>query len=425
MITASAGLRNACSAIRPGLFLLHLRTEKDIHLLQTLSPELQLLIALCKYPQDPTTSATISAMAARDIDWAAFETLVERHRVTGLVSANIKHAAAYLPDDTRDRLSSAARHHATSELHFAAETARLQEVFDRAGVPALFLKGVTIGMLAYGRLGLKRSWDIDLLTSPESIISALRLLEAEGYVLVPPFDMSESEILRFAGKAHELLLVNAAGISVELHWRMSQPHVLAHSNPFVETQTVMLAGRAVRTLRDDLLFAFLTVHGQAHGWSRIKWLADLAAFLGRRDAAEVGRLYDAAHALGTGRSAAVGLLLCADLFGLALSREVRDRCEADKVVPSLIKIDLACIAHPISGDLPLFSREYFGLVWAGLRREPGWRNFAAELKSRWTEPFTHARYPTWHHVLRLPFWLARTVRRVTHDPHSGGDRTPS
>ena len=396
-------------------------------MIETFAPELRLIIALCRYPQDAASSHLAAAIAVEPIDWATFEALVERHRVAGIVSSNIRHAGDCVPVALRERLAATARRNAAADLRFAAETARLQDIFDAAGFPVLFLKGVTVGMLAYGRLGLKQSWDIDLLTSPESMIPGLRLLESEGYRLVPPFDMPERTLLRFARFTHELILANTAGVAVELHWRMLRPHILADADPFSGTQMVSVAGREVRTLRDELLFAFLVSHGQGHGWSRIKWLADLAALLAKRDVADIERLYGAAQALGTGRSASAALLLCADLMGLALSPELRRRCEADPAVRQLLKADLACIAHPVT-ELRPFSRPYLALAWSGLRREPGFRSFLTELGSRWTAPLSRAKFPSWldfaWHGLRLPLWLVRQGRGII-GQYLGGRSTRS
>ena len=50
-----------------------------------------------------------------------------------------------------------------ANLRIAAESARLFTLFQSAGLQLLFLKGLTLGALAYRAPFLKMGWDIDLL----------------------------------------------------------------------------------------------------------------------------------------------------------------------------------------------------------------------------------------------------------------------
>ena len=45
------------------------------------------------------------------------------------------------------------------------------------------------------------------------------------------------------------------------------------------TQEVAVLDGSLRTLGDKELFAYLCVHGASHCWFRLKWLADLNAWL--------------------------------------------------------------------------------------------------------------------------------------------------
>ena len=66
----------------------------------------------------------------------------------------------------------------------AAETVRLQRLFDEAGLPLLILKGASLAMLAYGNLGMRSAKDIDLLIRPEITRASGR---APKNVWLPPF----------------------------------------------------------------------------------------------------------------------------------------------------------------------------------------------------------------------------------------------
>lgn len=290
-------------------------------------------------------------------------------------------------------------------------------------MPALFVKGATIGVLAYGALGIKRSWDIDLLITPDLVASALQLLEREGFQLVSPPSLNKQSLERFVRFHHEALVCNARGIPVELHWRLSsKAHVLPGVNARSPYQLVAVGGRQVKTLSDDLLIPYLIAHGQGHGWGRLKWLADLNAMLVGRSADDILQLQARAQALGLGDGASATLILCNQLFGLALPKEELVRRRS---VERLVHTYLACMSHPLGGsDLPDVSGTNMMLVVSRIRFAAGWRDLVGELGAIWTQPSVRARLPApldfLYHVFRIPLFLARlplkllNLRRTSH-----------
>jgi hypothetical protein len=63
------------------------------------------------------------------------------------------------------------------------------------------------------------------------------------------------------------------------------------------------------------LFAYLCVHGAMHGWSRFKWLADVAALIADDDAPALAERLAYARRLNAELSVVQALLLCDVLFG--------------------------------------------------------------------------------------------------------------
>ena len=72
------------------------------------------------------------------------------------------------------------------------------------------------------------------------------------------------------------------------------------------------------TLSGDPLFAYLCLHGASHGWSRLKWLADVYAMLMLHPLEDLGSLYERMVRLGAHRSTGQALLLCEQIFELRL-----------------------------------------------------------------------------------------------------------
>jgi hypothetical protein len=97
-------------------------------------------------------------------------------------------------------------------------------------------------------------------------------------------------------------------------------------------------GKSLPTLGPDELFAYLCAHGATHGWSRLKWLADVAALAGREEQSEIERLHARTVALGAGRSAGQALLLSSILFGLDLPPKLRTELEGDLAMRLLVRV---------------------------------------------------------------------------------------
>lgn len=279
----------------------------------------------------------VQSVAAAIGDWSAVVRVATRHRITGLVAESLRMAGVTLPQEAAARLSRREQQIVLQNLAFASETHRVLSGLDSAGVDALVVKGVALNLLAYGTLGLKEARDVDILIPPESIDAALAAMAALGYRRIIPDPMLEEArartwitICKESAWVHD-----ASACLVELHTGLADnPTMIPNITARSPRQTVTIgAGLAVATLRDEELFSYLCVHGAAHGWARLKWLADLAAFLSHRSPAEREALYRRSVELGAGRSSAQALLLCIDLFdldcGSGLERELRsDRVSA-------------------------------------------------------------------------------------------------
>jgi hypothetical protein len=134
---------------------------------------------------------------------------------------------------------------------------------------------------------------------------------------------------------------------VELHLSLVDSiRMLPKVSPWAPGQRVQIApGIALDTLGSDELFAYLCVHGATHAWSRIKWLADLNALLNEADGAEIERLYRRSIELGAGRSTAQGLLLCADLLGLALPAGLEKELRRDRWTRFMCRVAMRAMLH--------------------------------------------------------------------------------
>jgi hypothetical protein len=386
-----------------------------------LTNEFLLAAACCRWPPSAEREGAVLAAASRPIDWPRFLRIVKRQRVEGLVSEALDRAKVRAPGGLIIDLKEDAHRIARQNLAFAAESLRLQRLFDSAGLTFLFVKGSTLDMLAYGSLGLKKARDIDLVIAPDEVERACTLLAETGYVRTSPGpEVSPEHFPVWVRLCKETAWKHSrSGVVLELHnGLVDNPALLRSVGVHSARQLVEIApGIRLPTLAHDELFAYLCVHGATHAWSRLKWIADLAALLKDRESDELERLYHRSLELGVGRCSAQALLLCETLVGLKLSAPIAAELNRDAGTRRLVRIALRAMAgrhseteldDTVLGTVPIHLSHF--LLAAG------WRYKASEARrkslshqDRATIPLPrplHFLYP----LLLMPSWLWRRLR---------------
>ncbi|WP_034157442.1 nucleotidyltransferase domain-containing protein [Sphingomonas sp. ERG5] len=385
-----------------------------------LSPEMRLVAACCRWPATPARDAVVTA-AAIGIDWRLFAKLVARHRVVGLAYAALSSAGVTVPGTIARSLMTRVAQMAEQNRILAVESVRLQVMLEVAGIPSLLVKGAPLAQLAYDSLALKHAKDIDLLVRPEDLATALALVRADGYQLwLPARALSERQLRDVMRHSRDIALIHRERrVQLELHWGLTDnPRMLAGLSASAATQTVTLGkeGPGVRTLGPDDLFAYLCVHGAAHGWIRLKWLADVAALVGQGAPDEIDRLYRAAVARGVGECAAQALLLAQMLLDLTVPLALAEELGASRRVRKLVAVALDIMVGP-GAEREIGDRR-FGqakLIRARFLLSRGWRDLGVNIVTHMTAlddvlaiPLPsrlHLLYP----LLRVPLWIGRRV----------------
>jgi hypothetical protein len=264
---------------------------------------------------------------------------------------------------------------------------RLKQGFAAAGVPVLFIKGVTLAALAYGTLSLKMGWDIDILVPPDAIGFAADALSQAGYRLViPEISTRSDQVEQWHQRFKESVWHNDERATyVELHTALVDNQMLLRGlSAFEETQEVDVAkGVRLPTLSNEALFAYLSVHGASSAWFRLKWAADLAALLDERDAPQIEALYRISQQMGAGRAAAQSLLLCAHLFGTNLGTKLGSRLMSDAASLRLFRWALRSMAgRSVATELDEMRLGTALIHLSQLELLPGWR---FKLREAWRQ----------------------------------------
>lgn len=362
----------------------------------------------------------VRGAAERVADWARFAAVVERNRIVPLVRHALGRAGVAVPQPVSGQLSHTARTVATRALELARESLRLQRAFDVAGLDALVLKGVPLGILAYGELAMKESWDIDMLVAPEAAVEAMRLLEGLGYT-GSLAHLDSHQLAGFMRHAKEAEFFHpGTGITAELHWGLADnPRLLRGVGVKSDAQAVAMPGGQLRTLADNELFAYLAVHGAMHNWSRLKWLADLGALLARRSRGEISELYRFAEGVGAGRPAALALVLCDRLLGLGVDDELLRGLRRPRILRVLEGNVLAGLDYRGgAAEHEPYTAPWFRSLAAPFLLAPGAGYALAQARTMWQVPVDRSRTPLPRRLaflypwLRVPLWLGRVGGRI-------------
>jgi hypothetical protein len=379
----------------------------------------QLACACCMWPASAERDALVRA-AAEGVDWARFLRVLTRQRVTGLAREALRSAGVVPPPEIEQRLAASAKPGAVRGLALAAEALRLSRLLGAEGVPALFIKGAALAQLAYGSQVLKSARDVDLLVSPQDASRAVDLLRREGYVAVAPAGELTPAQMRLLFELHKDLefVHSSRGLNLELHWRLiDNPTLLRGIGVGSPAQDVPVLDGTLRTLGDAQLFAYLAVHGASHCWFRLKWLADLNAWLSSKRADEIVGFYRYAETLGVEACAGQALVLCNRLLGFA-PPEALGPALSRRRWRTLAAVALDAMVGP-DAEVELARRPFgpFRTLPAQFMRGRGAGFFLAQCRMLVQNLDDMLMYPLpralhfLYPVLRLPFWLLRVSRR--------------
>lgn len=295
--------------------------------------EFALAVECCRWHFGDGDPSPVEQLGRR-VNWERFVQVSRRHRVGGLIWNCLRNLAIGPLEEVKRQLAADAESIAQNNLRAARQSALLLEAFNRAAIPMLFIKGLSLSKLAYGDPLLKMSQDIDVLVPGESIRAAAAELQKLGHNLVLPAVRPDSaRFTRWHAKRKESVWRSPDGVALELHGRLADSRDLIPGIGVTSPrqQVEVAPGIVLPTLALDELFAYLCVHGASSAWFRLKWITDLAGLLGDCPPDAIERLYDRSQQLGAGRAAAQALLLAARTYGTASGSALEGRLQREPV----------------------------------------------------------------------------------------------
>lgn len=292
-----------------------------------LTPEIELGLLCARSQPTAAEQARIVALATDPaLEWGRFWGWVRPHGVAALVGRTLTTAlpADAVPAHWRTRIEHDQRRQMLSNVSLLRTTVQIVQLLAAHGITAVPYKGVVLGWLLYGQVGMRHAGDVDILLRPEDVLAARRILTTESDLREAPItaEMSPATLALYLREFNTVSLEDrAADVLVELQWMLTRPYLNvppASEQLLAELRPVQIGDTTLMQPPIETILLMLSVHAAKHGWSRLVWLVDVHELLTRYPDLDWERVWQTAHAWRGERLLAATLALVAHLFARPL-----------------------------------------------------------------------------------------------------------
>lgn len=227
-----------------------------------------------------------SILAGTPEGQANFLALAEEEGVAGLVYSRLKAAGLNAEEPLLGGLKRSYLKQAARNMLAFREIEEFMSAVREKGLRLAVTKGARLALTVYDDPGLRPFWDIDLFVHPADWSAAASLLDRNGFRLVSGFGRAKGP-------------VDGRPWTFSPYYRKDRIHLEFHSQPlglavplrggrdFWRTMDETDLGRTkIGILSPGFELCYLCLHAAQHSYSRLIWLADLAAVLEKEVSAQ-------------------------------------------------------------------------------------------------------------------------------------------
>ena len=212
------------------------------------------------------------------LDWDYFDDLVRQHKIQPLLLRGLRalgpEAEGY---PSLAALRSSRNGISAGNMRRLRALAEVNDVFARAGIRLLSMKGPLLAMELYGDPGMRTSRDLDLMVSPADLRRAGALLTELGYRqeehLYAATPLRHWYYGQVEHEKHEVY--NRGDICLELHWQHDYQTEQSFDELWERREERPFMGGRVAVMGPDDRYPALFIHAAEHGFMRLRWLLDL------------------------------------------------------------------------------------------------------------------------------------------------------
>jgi hypothetical protein len=284
--------------------------------------------------------------------WPGLLALAGDHGMLPQLAARIRAAdPALIPPEIRELLQASQRSQTIFTLSLAAELFRILDRFASSGVEILLTKGPALAARCYDNPGSRQYGDLDFIVRDRDIRQATKIMIEVGYE--PKISLKSIEAGKFPGEY--VFSHRDTKVLAEFHTERTfryHPRPLPLEKLFARRASVRFDGRDVPALSVEDELILNCIHAAKHFWTRLMWVADIAALISRQSI-DWDRALDAVQEVSAERMLRVGLLLAIDVLGARVPPQIDRFMRADG--------DALRVSAQITKRLPLGESVIFGV----------------------------------------------------------------
>jgi hypothetical protein len=217
-------------------------------------------------------------------EWLELQQAAAIHRIGPLVFETLDRLrAGVVPAAIREVLRLESTLNAYEAMRSASEIRRVTRKFAATGIELTQLKGISLSQRLFGNPNVRHVGDIDLLTPSSDAPNQIALLSELGYHLeAPKARLTPRRTESFMRFWKGFTFADAeTGAEIDLHWRLfnNRRHGANRLILDAEYVSVTVFGVPMKTFCPRDAFVYIAAHGSSDGWTYLKSLADVAAFL--------------------------------------------------------------------------------------------------------------------------------------------------
>jgi Uncharacterised nucleotidyltransferase len=324
-------------------------TTRSVSRISAWSPE---WAALLEVASPHPNARRLDGWLRRPMDWPGLQALAHDHGMLPLLAARMQDLGeSVVPAEFGKKLRDWQRSQTVFSLSLTAELFRLLDHFAGSGFEVLLTKGPVLSARCYGDPGSRQYTDLDLIVRGADIRRATKMMMALGYEPKVPL-----RAIKAKKQPGEYVFARQnSGLLVEFHTEHTfryYPRPLPIERIFVRRAFVRFDGREVPALANEDELILICIHAAKHLWTRLMWIADVAALVTRQEV-HWDHAIAAASEVRAERMLRVGLQLAMDLLDIHLPDQVASFVRADRAAVRL--------AARIAKRLPLAEAAPFGL----------------------------------------------------------------
>jgi hypothetical protein len=379
------------------------------------SLEVELLLLSVSHQIDEPGFERILFLVQQEIDWNYLLDLAIEHKVIQILYSKLKNICpSYIPNHILCEMRQIFGANSKKNLVLTEKLLQIIHVFQNNNIPCLTFKGVSLGILAYQKTGLRTFTDLDILVPKKFISQATELLIDSGYK--PQFNFSEVQQNKYLQMRNELTFVNPSGdIHLDLHWSLLSQNLsfsLNTESVWKYQTDIPINNRLIPSLSPEIMVLYLCAHGAKDSWIYLQSICDLARLIYQHPNLDWREILTQAGKLGTKRMLYLGLELCQDIFEVSLPQEIQLKIITEPQVKSLVQQVKENLFDESKSKDSLFKRKPIYL-----KAMDSWQDklvFYFDLIRPTPLEWQIVVLPTWLSMLYYPLRLIRLAIKYSH-----------